>query len=116
MTILGTLCLAAAIYGEARDQPIDGQTAIADVIRTRVESSRYPDNVCEVVFAPRQFAPATEFNEPLALYVALSLAFNENTAGIEATHFHSGPSPYWAKAENFVLVGEIKDHVFYLEE
>ena len=113
MTFLSALCVAATLYGEARDQPIDGQIAIADVIATRVASPRHPDNACDVVFARRQFAPARTFDEPAALARALSIAFSEDTLGVEATHFHSGPPPYWAAS--FSLAGEIGDHTFYME-
>jgi len=44
------MCLAAAIFFEARDQPIDGQRAVADVVMNRVESNRWPDGICGVVF------------------------------------------------------------------
>lgn len=43
-------CLAQAIYHEARGEPEDGQWAVATVILNRVNSSRYPTSVCEVVF------------------------------------------------------------------
>jgi len=113
MTILSALCIAAAIYGEARDQPVDGQIAIADVINTRVDSPLYPNDACRVVFARRQFAPATEFHNPAALARALSIAIAGESLGIDATHFHSGPPPYWA--DTFTLVGTIADHTFYME-
>jgi len=113
MTILSALCIAAAIYGEARNQPIDGQIAIADVINTRVDSPLYPNDACRVVFAKRQFAPATDFHNPVALARALSIAIAGESLGIDATHFHSGPPPYWADA--FTLVGTIADHTFYME-
>lgn len=43
------LCLAMAIYYEARSEPIDGQYAVAEVIVNRVENPRFPDTVCGVV-------------------------------------------------------------------
>ncbi len=43
-------CLAKAIYHEARGEPEEGQWAVATVIINRVNSSRYPDSVCEVVY------------------------------------------------------------------
>ncbi len=44
------LCLAQAIYHEARGEPEAGQWAVAAVILNRVESSRYPTTVCGVVY------------------------------------------------------------------
>lgn len=43
-------CLICAIYHEARGEHFDGQMAVAVVIMNRVESSRYPDTICEVVW------------------------------------------------------------------
>ena len=50
------MCLAAAIFFEARDQPLDGMMGVADVVMNRVESDRWPDDVCSVVYQSRQFS------------------------------------------------------------
>lgn len=42
-------CLALAVYFEARSEPFAGQLAVAQVVMQRVESPRYPDDVCAVV-------------------------------------------------------------------
>jgi|GEM_PF-3072160 len=44
------LCLAQAIYHEARGESEIGQRAVANVILNRVVSKRYPSTVCGVVF------------------------------------------------------------------
>lgn len=44
------LCLAQAIYHEARGEPEQGQWAVANVILNRVDSHRYPSTICGVVF------------------------------------------------------------------
>jgi Cell Wall Hydrolase len=43
-------CLADAIYFEARDQPYQGQVAVAQVVMNRVFSGIYPRNVCGVIY------------------------------------------------------------------
>ena len=43
------VCLATAIYFEARGEPTVGQIAVGQVIVSRVADYRYPDNVCDVV-------------------------------------------------------------------
>lgn len=43
------MCMAANIYHEAKNQSMLGQFAVAQVVMNRVEDSRYPDTVCEVV-------------------------------------------------------------------
>lgn len=50
-------CLATTVYLEARNQPIEGQYAVAEVALRRRESGRWGNNVCEVVKSSRQFAP-----------------------------------------------------------
>jgi spore germination cell wall hydrolase CwlJ-like protein len=44
------LCLAQAIYHEARGETRDGQLAVANVIINRAMSSKYPSSICGVVF------------------------------------------------------------------
>jgi spore germination cell wall hydrolase CwlJ-like protein len=51
------LCLATTVYLEARDQSELGQRAVAEVALRRQETGRWGDSVCEVVTAPKQFAP-----------------------------------------------------------
>ena len=43
------MCMATNIYHEAKNQPMAGQIAVAQVVMNRVKDSRYPDNVCDVV-------------------------------------------------------------------
>ena len=43
------LCLATAVYFEARGEPVVGQVAVASVIMNRVEDARFPNDVCRVV-------------------------------------------------------------------
>ena len=43
------MCMAANIYHEAKNQPMVGQIAVAQVVMNRVNDSRYPDNVCDVI-------------------------------------------------------------------
>jgi spore germination cell wall hydrolase CwlJ-like protein len=42
-------CLAEALYFEARGETIKGQFAVAEVIRNRVKSSRFPNSYCGVI-------------------------------------------------------------------
>ena len=43
------MCMATNIYHEAKNQPMAGQIAVAQVVMNRVNDNRYPDNVCDVV-------------------------------------------------------------------
>jgi len=51
------LCLATTVYLEARNQSDLGQRAVAEVALRRLESGRWGQTMCEVVTAPKQFAP-----------------------------------------------------------
>ncbi len=50
------MCMATTIYLEARNQPRDGQWAIAEVALRRRDSGRYGSGLCEVLKQPKQFA------------------------------------------------------------
>ena len=59
------LCLATAVFFEARGEPIDGKELVANVIINRVEHSSYPDTVCGVVNQPKQFSYTHQLEEYL---------------------------------------------------
>lgn len=61
-------CLAATLYLEARDQPVLGQLAVAEVALRRLEQGREGKTLCEVLTRPKQFAltlvsPNLEFKD-----------------------------------------------------
>lgn len=47
---INRMCLAVALYHEARGEPLDGQMAVGMTIMNRVESRAYPSTICGVVF------------------------------------------------------------------
>lgn len=49
-------CLTAAIYKEARSEPLKCQQAVAEVIMNRAEHPGYPDSICKVIKQPKQFS------------------------------------------------------------
>ena len=119
------MCLATAIFFEARDQPITGQEMVADVIMNRVEHKRFPNNVCDVVYQPSAFsftlvphdmethkAPADVEAKGLAIKLAKDYIEGGKRLGITSTHYHTlEVSPFWANA--FTVDGVVGDHVFY---
>jgi spore germination cell wall hydrolase CwlJ-like protein len=120
------LCLATAIFFEARDQPIDGQLAVAEVVLNRVEHKRWPDTICAVVFEPKQFSFTHDgmsdnperyrgHQDRLAWATSQEVAedaLEGRTMGLTATHYHTHEvSPAWAKV--YPKEGAIGDHVFY---
>ena len=41
--------MAQNVYFEAKSEPLAGQYAVADVVLNRVQDTRYPNTICEVV-------------------------------------------------------------------
>lgn len=110
--------LAHIIYAEAGNQPLEGKIGVGNVVLNRVASSRFPNTVREVVYAPGQFEPVyrgtirMEPNEEsvLASYLALE---GYNTVG-DSVYFHNpGSSTGYLMSSTFVV--RIEDHVFFLE-
>lgn len=50
------LCLAKAVYFEARSESLEGQLAVAEVVLNRAASGRYPPTICAVVTQKAQFS------------------------------------------------------------
>ena len=50
--------IARTVYGEARGCPMDHKIAVAAVVVNRVNDSRFPSTVREVISAPRQYTTA----------------------------------------------------------
>ena len=48
-------CLAKNIYFEAATEPFEGKVAVAQVTMNRVESGKFPADVCDVVFQKNTF-------------------------------------------------------------
>lgn len=123
-----SLCLATTVYLEARNQTELGQRAVAEVALRRRDSGYWGGSVCEVVTAPKQFAP-TLVNPGMRLRnldawsEAVHVAFasqrewqrpegerRELVPG--ASHFAAMAiaSPTWA---SYPQVAVIDDHTFY---
>ena len=117
------MCLAMNIYHEARDQDLDGQMAVAEVTLNRVASSRYPDNICDVVWQNKQFSwthdgKSDKMYEENARHLAIGLARLYISGKLEshltfgATHYHASyVDPHWS--DHYDITAEIGTHIFY---
>lgn len=121
-------CLTEALYFEARGETVKGQFAVAEVIRNRVQSARFPDNICGVINQGTgrkyqcQFtytcdgAPET-IHEPRAFErvakvarTALDGRAPDLTNG--ATHYHTtAVRPRWSRV--YTKTASIGVHIFY---
>lgn len=122
-------CLQQNIYFEARNQSRLGQVAVAWVTLNRLESSRYPNTICDVVWQDRQFSwthdgksdrPANNAVEQrawedaglIAEVVLLDWARAESSPVENAVMFHADyVQPYWRSA--YDRVTQVDDHIFY---
>ena len=122
------MCLATAIYFEARNQSLEGQLAVAQVVLERVYDPRFPDTVCEVVTAGgetrsrcafsfycdgRSDTPTDERALLIARLVALGAlsGFLSDVTG-HATHYHAYyVRPDWALSMRPTRI--IGDHIYY---
>jgi spore germination cell wall hydrolase CwlJ-like protein len=59
-------CLVRAMYFESNRSSETGLLGVGTVVMNRVESSRYPETICGVVGAPRQFASGV-LTRPMAV-------------------------------------------------
>ena len=121
------LCLAAAIYFEAGNQPTAGKYAVADVILTRVASSRFPDDICGVVYQNKQFSfthdgksddidkitNVLDVTQVITSKLVARDALTDYTPAINSDHYHATyANPYWNANMEFVTV--VGDHIFYI--
>ena len=119
------LCLAMNVYREARNQPIEGQLAVAHVTLNRYAVDDLP-TICDVVFKAGYFAwtrdpklvaawPRDESAWDTAQRVAREALADPSDDPVKgSTYFHTvSTDPDWAAG--LVRVGRIGDHVFYRE-
>ena len=129
-------CLASNIYWEARNQPLLGRLAVAQVTQNRVDNSRYPDTICSVV-KQTKFYPSGNIDLhscqfswycdgvsdiPLeheldvyeeAFYMAVDFLENRPIDVTEgSTHYHNTKvNPSWSKSLDKIV--QIEEHIFY---
>lgn len=114
-------CLAAAIYFEARGEPLRGQLAVGRVIVDRASSDRFPDSYCGVVLQRSQFSfvrgnrlPSVRRgskawrNAVAVAQIAKSDSWQSPTDG--ALFFHAARvSPGW----HLKRLAQVGNHIFY---
>ncbi len=85
--------LAKVIYAEARGEPYLGQIAVGAVIVNRVKSSKFPNSISGVVYAPGQFCTVRDGQINLTpskqAYNAAQEALNGNDPSNGALYFYN---------------------------
>ena len=123
------MCLAMNVYHEARSEPMVGQYAVAHVVINRVNSTRWPNDVCSVVHQGLdrgrhkcQFSwycdgksdkPRDTKAYEQARMIAHGVYYGNLDDFVEgATHYHAHyVYPEWAKSKTRTV--RIDDHIFY---
>lgn len=133
------VCLAQNIYFESGNQPFSGKLAVANVTLNRVDSSQFPDSICEVVYQTKKWKTnwrgeavpvigqcqfswfcdgksdepkdsATWLEAIRVADVAISTSNFDITNG--ALYYHADYIvPYWA--EHLERLVQIENHIFY---
>ncbi|MFI0396832.1 cell wall hydrolase [Paracoccus jiaweipingae] len=114
-------CMTEALYFEARGEPRAGQRAVAEVILNRVDSGRFPDNVCGVVNQRGQFSYTIGGSRKIrnkSAYMRVRAVAMEALSGAPrsltngATYFHTPQvRPSWSR--RFTRTTRIGSHIFY---
>jgi hypothetical protein len=123
------LCLTAAIYYEAANEPDEGQRAVAQVVLNRVRHPAFPNTVCDVVYqgtergdlrcqfsfacdGSMQRVPVRDSWARASRAARAALAGSVFAPVGQATHYHTmAVSPSWdASMTRAALVGA---HVFF---
>lgn len=122
-------CLAAAVYFEARGEPVKGQAAVAQVVLNRVKAPSYPSTICGVVYQNKKWRNRCQFSFACdgirdkvtdkksyaqAAKVAKSVTRGKSWSRVvgSSTHYHATyVKPRWAK--KMKRLTKIGRHIFY---
>jgi len=120
-------CLALTIYFEAGGEPIPGKWAVGQVVLNRVESTRWPNDICSVVTQRNQFTwywdgrsdkpkdgKAWKDSQKVAKILIRKLQDNEKIYDFSegANHYYNPNKvkPYWSNDGELTVV--IANHIF----
>tara|TARA_R110000744_G_scaffold77895_12_gene153532 strand:+ start:3643 stop:4134 length:492 start_codon:yes stop_codon:yes gene_type:complete len=116
-------CLADNIYFESNNQSQVGQIAVANVTLNRVNSTHFPNTVCDVVWEHKQFSWTHDNKSDMpgdavmynSIYNLAELVYNGIIPDITegSTFYHADyVDPYWATSMD-EKVTTIDNHIFY---
>jgi spore germination cell wall hydrolase CwlJ-like protein len=117
------LCLAKAIYFEARSESLEGQLAVAEVVLNRAASGVYPPTLCGVVTQHAQFSfvhagrmpePDTDsdcWHKALAIADIATKRLARQVAPNVLWYHATYVAPSWGRQRT--RFGQIGAHIFY---
>jgi spore germination cell wall hydrolase CwlJ-like protein len=121
-------CLTAAVYYEARSEPVEGQRAVAQVVLNRVRNPAFPNSVCGVVYQGSERSTGCQFtftcdgsmNAPRneeswarsEVVARAALAGDVDQEVGLATNYHANwMLPWWASG--LERIGQFGSQIFY---
>ena len=130
-------CLVEALYHEARSESLLGMLSVANVILTRKESSTFPNTICKVVHQGKYWkgnpikdkchfsywcdGRPERFTDMAGLIKSINVA-EMSLKGIQvrqtvgSTHYHASYiTPRWASNPHFKSLGQLGNHIFYID-
>ncbi len=122
------ICLAEAVYYEARSETKAGQRAVAEVVMNRVDNKHFPSTVCDVVYEGSERQTGCQFSFTCdgsmditpkgkawkrSLDIAdLVLSGGHHPITNRATHYHTTEvTPKWS--DTMRMTRHVGSHVFY---
>lgn len=121
--------LVKTVLGEARGEGVQGMESVAQVIRNRANSDKYPSDPMEVALQPNQFSTwnrgeggnnPQQFKPGTQLYETAKQAIERVFSGetVDPTNgalFYHTPqvNPGWSKSVNKYGTTQIGNHIFY---
>lgn len=121
-------CLYLNAYFEARAEPVMAHQAIIEVVLSRVESTKYPNSVCGVIFQKNAFSWTRSRTLTVAereVYEVVKIVVDGILDGFEqerlkkitygSTHYHQVDiQPCWLGDMKYITT--IGSHVFYKQQ
>ena len=130
------MCLAIAMFFEARNEGIQGMRVVGEVIVNRVEHKRFPKSVCAVLkqgYKSNSKGCAFSFYcdglsddmhqfkgyhdvqmRKAAIILADEILDGDRSLDASITHYHTtAVDPFWNDHKDFTLEGKVGTHLLY---
>ena len=117
-------CLTKNIFHEAGVEPFEGKIAVAQVTFNRLNSGRWGNDICSVVYVKKQFSwtlsqKKVNENPKGKLWRDSIAAKNAFLSGLrvknleKSKHYHTDyiKKPYWSKEKS--VAARVGQHIFY---
>ncbi|HAG91765.1 MAG TPA: hypothetical protein DCL41_07830 [Bdellovibrionales bacterium] len=115
------LCMMCNCMRESAHEPLEGKILVGEVVQTRVRDTRWPDDICSVIYQHAQFSwtlkartrrPLPRTNSRSMQECAIATARTINSPGNGMDHYHADyVTPAWARTCQ--RVKKVGRHIFY---